>query len=637
MRNKIFRFLGINPRIAIVLIHDVAMAAISFEAALQIRYILYGAPQPLGFLWQGTILFALVCGFIFWRMGLYRGIWYYASLNDLAAIFRAVTFSVIIFLPLLFVFNRLDAYPRVALPINWFLLVTLLTLPRFFYRAIKDRNLTVVFKREDPDSIPVLLVGAGDSGETFLREMERMRLSPYNVVGIVDNRSGRIGRDIRGVRVLGSITDIPLVMEGLKSRGIRPQRLILAGDFDGPLVRELVDMADSQGLTLGRIPTLTDFHSGEEIEVRRVDVGDLLGRPQKVLDRHAMGNLVEGRNILITGAGGTIGSELSLQIASYSPSSIILFDNGEYNLFSVNLDLGNKFPSIPTKAILGDVRDLERVQDTFSKHSPDLVFHTAAFKHVPLAESNPDEAILTNVIGTKNIVDACRTAEVSTMVLISTDKAVHSSSVMGASKRVAELICQAANKNNNKTNFITVRFGNVLGSTGSVIPLFERQLALGGPLTVTHPDVTRYFMTVREAVELVLQASALPVEEIGKDSVFVLDMGEPVRIQDLARQMLRLYGKKGETDIQIEFIGLRPGEKLHESLFHEDENLRQSSCDGIQICNARNINHEILEDQLNKLERSCRSCDTVGTINILTQLVPEANILEMSKEDIGTP
>ena len=320
-------------------------------------------------------------------------------------------------------------------------------------------------------------------------------------------------------------------------------------------MRRLVDLADSQGLTLGRVPQLTDFRGGD-IEVRKVDVEDLLGRPQNVLDRDAMANLVAGRRVLVTGAGGTIGSELSRQIASYAPACLTLFDNGEFNLFSIDLDLGGQFPQVSRAAILGDVRDPERLRQIFAAERPELVFHAAAFKHVPLSEANPDEVVLTNAIGTRNVADACRAAGTDTMVLISTDKAVHSSSVMGASKRVAELVCQAANTSGGSLR--TVRFGNVLGSTGSVIPLFERQLSAGGPLTVTHSDAARYFMTVREAVELVLQASALPPEEADRDSVFVLDMGEPVRIQDLARQMIHLSGLRPDDDIQIEFTGLRP-------------------------------------------------------------------------------
>ena len=623
MKRAVFRFLGMNPRIATVALHDVAMAALSFELALQLRYVLYGAPQPWGFLWPGTVLFALVCAVVFWRMGLYRGIWHYASLNDLVAILRAVTVAVAVFLPLLFVLNRLDAYPRVALPLNWAILILLLTVPRFLYRAIKDGNLAAAFRRENPDRVPVLLVGAGNAAEAFLREMARSRQSPYRVVGIVDDRPGRIGRELRGIRVLGGIADVADVLAQLVRRGLRPHRMILAGEFSGATVRRLVDIAEAQGLPLGRVPQLTDFRGGD-IEVRKVDVEDLLGRPQNVLDRDAMARLVAGRRVLVTGAGGTIGAELCRQVAAFAPAHLTLFDNGEYNLYAIDLDLDAHAAHVPRTALLGDVRDRERLAQCFAAARPDLVFHAAAFKHVPLSEANPVETVLTNVIGTRNVAYACRAAATETMVLISTDKAVHSSSVMGASKRVAELVCQAVNTSGAPTRCVTVRFGNVLGSTGSVIPRFEQQLRAGGPLTVTHADATRYFMTVREAVELVLQASALPSE--AADSIYVLDMGDPVRIQDLARQMIRLSGHRPDVDIAIEFTGLRPGEKLHETLFHEAEDLRSSPVPGIRIGQSRGIDYELLAARLDRLEAACRACRTAEVLDTLAELVPEAHL-----------
>ncbi len=630
MKLTIFRSFKLNPRIAIVALHDITMSIIAFECVLQIRYSIYGAPQPWGFLWQGTLLFAVVCSIVFWRAGLYRGVWHYASLNDLIAILKGVTLAVLIFLPLLFILNRLDAYPRVALPFNWALLIVLLTVPRFMYRTLKDKNFSSILKREDPNSIPVLLVGVGDIAETFIRTMTRMEESPYRILGILDYRNDHIGRNIHGIRVLGLINDISKVVDNLIAKGNRPQRLILADDFEGVLVRQMVDLADLNGLTVSRVPQLTDLRDGDKIEVRKVNVGDLLGRPQKVLDRSVMEQLVAGRKVLVTGAGGTIGRELCSQIASYGPNSLTLLDNGEFNLFSIDMDIKNNFPDLNRSTVLGDIRDKIRLKKTFQKDRPNLVFHAAAFKHVPLSELNPDEVVLTNIIGTRNVVDACCDAGVDTMVLISTDKAVDSSSVMGATKRVAELVCQSA-KFTGEGHCITVRFGNVLGSTGSVIPLFERQLSDGVPLTVTHPDATRYFMTTREAVELVLQASTIPINEAGKNPVFILDMGNPIRIQDLARQMIRLSGIKGNSSDHIEYIGLRPGEKLHELLAHENEDLRGSSYEGIKIGNAKFMDATILNNKLNDLEDASRSCDVFRTLKILADLAPESN-LEVLKD-----
>ena len=334
----------------------------------------------------------------------------------------------------------------------------------------------------------------------------------------------------------------------------------------------LLDKADALGVTLARLPRMTDFRAAASgrVELRPIAIEDLLGRPQQVLDRAAMERLIRGRRVLVTGAGGTIGGELARQIAALGPAHLTLLDNTEYALYTIDLEIGERTPDLPRDSVLADVRDRERLRDIVARHAPDLVFHAAALKHVPIVEAHPDEGVLTNAVGTRNVADACRAAGVGAMVLISTDKAVNPATVMGATKRIAESYCQALNlareagRDVGPTRFITVRFGNVLGSTGSVVPLFTRQLAQGGPLTVTHPEMTRYFMTVREAVELVLEASALgtaggPAENSGGSAIFVLDMGEPVRIMDLAQQMIRLAGLTPGDDIEIRITGLRPG------------------------------------------------------------------------------
>ena len=613
-----------NIRIATVASHDVFIAAASFELSLLVRYGAQGAVQPLGFLWQGTALFTLVCGLVFWRSGLYRGIWHYASINDLIAIVRSVSIAVAIFLPVLFVLTRLEAYPRSAVPINWALLIVMLTVPRFLYRALKDGNFRAVFDRADPAQVPALVVGAGDAAEAFIREMARSKSSPYRVVGIVDDRPGRVGRDIRGVRVLGAISELKSVVAALDAKNKRPHRIILAGaSLDGPVVRGIVDQAEALGMAMGRVPRMTDL-GGEPIEVRKVAIEDLLGRPQTVLDRTAMRTLIENRRVLVTGAGGTIGAELVRQIADLGPSQLALVDNGEFNLYAIDQELSETSPEISRAAYLGDVRDAGRLDEIFAGERPELIFHAAALKHVPLAEANPNETVLTNVIGTRNVAEAARKVDALAMVLISTDKAVGAAGVMGASKRVAELYCQSLNAQDvGSTRFVTVRFGNVLGSTGSVIPLFQRQLAAGGSLTVTDPDATRYFMTVNEAVELVLQASAIPPEVAGADTVFVLDMGEPVRIQDLARQMIRLSGKRPGKDVAIEFTGLRPGEKLTEALFHESENLRATGLNGVLFGAAPVIEYKMLAPRIDQLQAAAAENRSDETRSILSDLVPE--------------
>ena len=621
--------LTFNRRIALVALHDVVMAAASFELAVMIRYVTYGAPQGFGFLWEGTLIFTAVCALTFWCTGLYRGIWYYASLNDLIAIVKAVTLGILIFLPIMFVFTRLEDFPRTALFINWPLLVLMLSGPRFLYRALKDGNLGAAFERSDPNLVPVLLVGAGDEAEAYIREIGRSSHAGYRVVGIVDDRPGRQGRDIRGVRVLGSTAEAEAVIDELARRGRRPQRLIVTSErFAGTVMAGLLDLAERRGMTIARAPRITDLSSGglddRPLDLRPIAVEDLLGRPQKVLDREAMQALVAGRRVLVTGAGGTIGSELARQVAALGPAHLALLDNGEHALYAIDLELGEDFAELSRSAVLGDVRDEGRLAAVFSREKPELVFHAAAFKHVPLNEQNPNEAVLTNAIGTKAVADACLEHGAAVMVLISTDKAVEPSSVMGASKRLAELTCQALAGDGGATRFVIVRFGNVLGSTGSVVPLFERQLARGGPLTVTDPEITRYFMTTREAVELVLQASAIPADQGGRaGGIFVLDMGEPVRIQDLARQMIRLAGRRPDKDVALEFTGLRPGEKLHERLFGELEELVETRYEGILLSNPPAPERAVLEAALEDLAAAARARHTDDTLARLAALVPD--------------
>ena len=410
----------------------------------------------------------------------------------------------------------------------------------------------------------------------------------------------------------------------------RMQKLILThNDMDGAEVRRIFDLAEAHGCTLSRLPRVTQLQTGldEKIEAQPIAVEDLLGRPQTKLDREAMGVLIAGQNVLVTGAGGSIGSELVRQIAGFLPASITLLDSSEFNLYEIDQELERANPKLPRYAVLGDVRDRTRLDQLFESHAPTLVFHAAALKHVPMVEQNPLEGILTNVIGSRNVADACLTHKVQTMVLISTDKAVNPPNVMGATKRLAESYCQALDIEAQKeigTRFVTVRFGNVLGSTGSVVPLFQKQLASGGPLTVTHAEVTRYFMTTREAVELVLQASAAGRsnnEDVGR--INVLEMGKPVRIFELAEQMIRLAGMQPEKDIEIRITGLRPGEKLHEELLHESEELLPTGSAGILLAAPRTSDISTLREALDKLEIAARNRQRDEAMQILCTIVPE--------------
>ncbi len=622
----------ISSRGLIAYAHDIVMSGIAFVLAMYLRlgdnFQDYSGDPMV----QAGVLFIAISAIVFWFSGLYRGVWRYASINDLVAITRAVTVTVLVFLLVMFLWTRFQNLPRSMIPISWFTLMALLGGPRFFYRLVKDRRFDLTSDTTNGSRISVLLAGAGDGAELFLRALDRTPDAPYQVVGIVSENAHRVGRQIHGVEVLGTIEDIADAVKTLRLTGARPQRLILTrDDMDGAQVRFLLDQADKLGMTLARIPRVTDFKSGDidKTEVKPVAVEDLLGRPQTALDRDAMAALIEGGRVLITGAGGSIGSELVRQVCAFKPAEIGLLDNSEHALYTIDRETMERWPDVPRHAVIADVRDARRIERVFKDFSPDLVFHAAAMKHVPLVEGNIIEGAATNVTGTINIADICVRAGVKTMVLISTDKAVNPTSVMGATKRLAESYCQALdlereNNGNGGTQFITVRFGNVLGSTGSVVPLFQRQLAEGGPITVTHPDMTRYFMTVREAVELVLQASALgnPKDgDVGK--IFVLDMGEPIRIMDLAEQMIRLAGLRPGSDIKIDIIGIRPGEKLFEEVFHGAEPPVATESPGILLAAPRPGNLDDLMPALVDIRDACRDNDTQRILSIIQKLIPE--------------
>ena len=629
--------LRLIQRASVALAHDLVMAGLAFVAALYLRLGDYLWDEDWTRIGLATVLFVIVAAPVFWFTGLYRGVWRYASMPDMVAIAKAVTLTILIYLPILFLATRLVGFPRSTLIITWLVLMVLLGGPRLLYRLFKDRHAGHLFEQRSAGlaRTRVLLVGAGDEAELFIREMARRRDAPYEVVGIIDEKGRRTGRQIRGVRVLGDLDDLPDVMTRLRARRMAPKRLILTrARPKRELMECLLDLADANGMTLARVPDLAALQRGDSqaIDLKPVAIEDLLARPQAVLDRPAMRNLIHGRRVMVTGAGGSIGSELARQIAALAPSRLTLVDASEYNLYAVDQDVAGLAPAVPRHAVLADVRNRERLNGVFAEAKPELVFHAAALKHVPLVESNPSEGALTNVVGTRIVADLCAEYGVDAMVQISTDKAVNPVSVMGATKRLAEAYAQArdiaaakADGEDRKPRYVTVRFGNVLGSSGSVVPLFQRQLAQGGPLTVTHADAVRYFMTIREAVELVLQASVLGVKDTAAapGRIFVLDMGEPVKIIDLARRMIQLAGLKPDQDIEIRITGLRPGERLAEDLFHEMETLGRTDVDGIRLAAPRAADQAFLARAIDTLRESAETGDVPRVLKLLQQFIPE--------------
>jgi FlaA1/EpsC-like NDP-sugar epimerase len=643
--------LGILRRVSIIpksrravfaFLHDVGMAAASFALALYLRLgddIVNYEPRRTAL--YGLIFTAIAAG-VFLVTGLYRGIWRYASLPDLFNITRAATLTELIFLPVMFVFTRLETLPRSFVLIDWLVLIALLGGPRLGYRLFKDRGLDHLLERSRSQRVPVLLISTKDGADTFIRETVRDSNSAYRVVGVLSDTPSRVGREIYGVPVLGTIDSLESVVMRLDRRGRRPQKLVITTQsLAGAEVRRLLDRADALAIPMARLPRLTEFqHTTDEARrtVEPIAIEDLLGRSQAVLDRDAMAGLIRGRKVLVTGAGGTIGAELARQIAALAPALLILFDNSEFLLYAIDSELREAFSDLPLRPLLGDVRDRCRVDEIMAREQPQIVFHAAALKHVPMVEANPIEGVLTNVIGSRNVGEAARAHGAGLVVMISTDKAVDPASVMGASKRLAEAICQAldlveARRATAGTRFVTVRFGNVLGSTGSVVPLFTRQLATGGPLTVTHPEVSRFFMTAREAVELVLEAASTAgtQEAESRGKIFVLDMGEPVRIVDLARQMIRLAGLRPDRDIKLEYIGLRPGEKLHEALFHAAEAPVPTRNPSLRLAAPRTADYAVLARSIDELEDHARAGRGDRALRVLERLVPEYSRAEAAE------
>ena len=602
-----------QPRNLMVYGHDVVMAFAAFLAAFFLRLgpdFLNDRPDVI----RMAATFAAVAAATYLFTGLYRHVWEYVSARDAVNILRTATTVVLVFLPAWFFVARLETLPRSLPFISWFVLVMFLAGPRLFYRMLKDRHARGIATA--PDATPILLVGAGPEAEHFLRKPA----SSYRVVGMVTDSNVRVGQMIQGVEVLGRDNDIAKVVATLDAKGLRPEKLILVGrDIAGETVRMLLETAGVLGLPFERVRVGDD----NDLKPRPIAIEDLLGRPQSNLNRAAMAAMVRRQRILVTGAGGSIGAELVHQICAAGPAHITLLDSGEFNLYSIDMDVRQRYAAMSCTTILADVRDDGRMKDVIAREKPDIVFHAAALKHVPMVELNPLEGLLTNSIGARNVADACVAAGVRAVVMISTDKAVNPSNVMGASKRVAEIYCQAMDLRRLGTRFITVRFGNVLGSAGSVVPLFQKQLETGGPLTVTHPDIERFFMTVHEAVELVLQAAALGPERNDEGAIYVLDMGTPVKIIDLARQVIRLAGKTPGADIAIQVTGLRPGEKLSEELFHGQEPAMVTDMAGVLIARPRIVDHAVIAAKLSALEDACRRRDEAAALALVADLVPE--------------
>ena len=610
----------------LVYLHDILVTAICFNLSIFLRLGTEFNSLPNTLIIYGTALITALGAIVYRTTGLYKGIWRYASINDLINIIKATSMTIAAFLILMFAVTRLENFPRSVLFINWFVLIISLSGSRAIYRLYKDKKFFLKDISNDESSIPVLLIGATDRAELFIREMNRNNNPTHKIVGILDINKNKIGRFIRGIEILGTISEISTIISNLEknNKKNRPQKIIIASnDIEGNIVRDLLTFTDKTGISLARLPKITDLESdinNEKLKVKPVDVFDLLSRPQALLDRNAMKKFINNKKILVSGAGGTIGSELVEQIINYEPKEIILLDNSEFLLYKIEKRIEEKKKNIKINSVLADIKDKKRIDNIFNESRPEIIFHAAALNHVQIVEKNPLEGILTNILGSINIAESCKKYGAAEMVLISTDKAVNPFSVMGATKRISEKYCQSMS-GTSKTNFKIVRFGNVLGSTGSVVPLFQKQLEKGGPLTVTHPKMKRYFMTVREAVELVIQSATLDNNKKGE--IYVLEMGQPIAITEIAEQLIRLAGLRPNKDILITYTGLRPGEKIQEELHYKNERFTKTKNKSIFIVKPKIESFIKLSKSLNNLIDFAKNGKVEDCYKEMSNLVPE--------------
>ena len=592
--------------------HDLLMIPVAWLGAYWLRFNLGTFPSE--FFDQALLMLPLVMviqGAVFWYLGLYRGVWRFASMPDLLRILKSVVVGVALTAVAVFMITRMQYVPRSVPPLFALLLLICLGGPRLLYRWLKERGVRGIAETR------VLVAGAGNAGELLIRDMLRDTALGWRPVALVDDASEKRGREIHGVRVVAKCARIP---EVVNEHRIDLVLLAVPGASAGEM-RRLVELCEAADVPFRTLPGVGAMQSTQSAlaQLRDVSIEDLLGRESVTLDLASIRRRVAGRTVLVSGGGGSIGSELVRQLAGLAPATIVAVDNSEFNLYTIDYEIRNAHPELRFHGVLADVCDVAAVERVFETHHPALVFHAAAFKHVPMLEGQVREAMRNNILGTRNVALAAARSGSESVVLISTDKAVNPTNVMGASKRVAELVCQNLNRLYPDTRFLTVRFGNVLDSAGSVVPLFRRQIAAGGPVTVTHPEVKRYFMTIPEASELILQAAA-----IGKGGeIFVLDMGEPIRIQYLAEKMVLLAGCRLGEDIEIVHTGLRPGEKLFEELFHDEERLSATSREKILLARSREVAWERLEPALEAIEKDSAAFDEARLAETLRSLVPE--------------
>jgi len=598
---RIFR-----KRRLIVLCNDLTMSAFAWIATS--CFCFHSNPILLATLFLLPIVL-LIQAWGFYYCGLYRGIWRFASIPDLMRILQAVLIGVLS-ITLLLNIAEVPLYLFQTPIIYGILLLLFLSGPRLLFRWFKD------YKPSFLGCDRVLIIGAGSAAESIVRDLSRLRLQGYRPVAFVDDDVKKIGQEIHGLRVKATCDAIPEIVKELEIQLC----IIAMPSATSAQLRRIISLCEEVNVKFCTLPSLKELAQGR-VSVnafREVSLNDLLGREEVNLDEEGIRSFITDKIVAVTGGGGSIGSELCMQLAAYHPKKLVVIDNAEFNLYSIDMKLRNKYPHLSIITVLSSVTDRLAIERVFTLHTPEIVFHAAAYKHVPLLESQLRSAIFNNILGTRVLADVAVTQGCSAFILISTDKAVNPQNIMGATKRAAEILCQSYS-NQAKTRFITVRFGNVLDSAGSVIPLFRKQLEAGGPLTVTHPDITRFFMTIPEATQLIIQASKL-----GKGGeIFVLDMGESIKIKYLAEKLITFSGRRLDKDIKIEYTGLRPGEKLYEELFYQEEELSLTSHPKIQQAQSQQRSGLLLMKLLDELHHAYEENDEEKLFDLLQLLVPE--------------
>ncbi|HJV33532.1 nucleoside-diphosphate sugar epimerase/dehydratase [Geomonas sp.] len=601
-----------RDRRGLVFCLDLSLIALSLYVSFLLRFDFRIPEAQNQVLLNGLMVIMIAKPLFFVASGMYRNIWKYASLRDAIEVLKVVTLSSIGSMLVLRLVNAPFGLPRSVYVLDWFVLLALVGLSRMFWRLYREALII-------PSHLPgkrTLIIGAGDAGNLLLREIRKLTPSPYTIVGFVDDDPRKRGMRLSGIKVLGDIDhlkglirkhDIDNVIFSIPSAGPSVMRRVLAS----------CEKANVRVRTLPGIASIIDGTFSLS-QIKDVDIEDLLGRDPVVLDQRAIRNYLTGKRVLVTGAAGSIGSELCRQVAAFSPAKIVILDHAETPLFFIERELTGAFPDLQIIPVIADVKNRERIEKVFAEFRPEVVFHAAAYKHVAMMEYNPAEAVLNNVIGSRVLADAADNFKVRNFVMVSTDKAVNPTNVMGATKRSAEVYVQALAERS-QTRFTTVRFGNVLGSNGSVIPLFKEQIRKGGPVTVTDPEVVRFFMTIPEASQLVLQAGCL-----GQGGeIFLLDMGEPVRILSLAEELIRLSGLEPYTDVDIVFTGLKPGEKLYEELLIDGEGILPTAHKKIRVSAPVESDYEWACVKLDALAALAKAGDIAGVLQSLKAIVPE--------------